>query len=164
MELNSQNEKGEFLESAGVMYGYRMRDGENNFTKVMGYIPIPDEYTERSYGEITFKSDAWAHVNSSIDRLNENKPEDEPEMSIVGWVHSHPPGWEGRLSGTDEGVNQVFQSDGQFALVITPSAEGSNDHVAIFSKGGAAERNEVDGKEVQFGAGYKRHRGYYEYS
>ncbi len=161
--------EGDFKERGAVFIGKKYKDLDGRiWTDVVGAFPF--NALKSGWGSITFDADFWTEANDIIDHfLNVDKEGNErpveEQLEIVGWIHTHPPTWEGVLSGQDDDVARSFIQPWQFAYVYgaglgqdTPVdvSEVMDDEklgklFAFFSTGGVG---------VKYGR-YNKHKGFY---
>jgi proteasome lid subunit RPN8/RPN11 len=100
-------------ELAGVLLGgYVEKDGH---LKVVVNAAIEAKYTDASRGSVTFTHKSWEYINQTREELY-------PQLSIVGWFHTHP-GFGIFLSGFDKFIHQnFFNLPWQVAYVLDPIA------------------------------------------
>jgi proteasome lid subunit RPN8/RPN11 len=97
-------------EVGGVLVG-RARPGK--VAVVHGAIPALEAQGERA--SVTFTHEAWSKVHAVMEK-------DYPDMTIVGWYHSHP-GFGIFLSGHDLFIHKhFFSEESSVAYVIDPHA------------------------------------------
>ncbi len=149
------SERGSALEVAGTLIGRSNLDSNTGkyWTEVTHYVSLPEELTPRSESSVQLSPDAWSHSLGFLDQL------DDDSLSVVGWTHTHPK-WGVFLSDHDDGVNEHFNSPHQIAVVYDPTIKNENEALGIFSRGGSAESREVGDKQVEYGHGFKMHRGF----
>jgi hypothetical protein len=109
---------GSFKEQGGVFVGRRhVTSSGEAWTEVVDYIPFKSaDYT--SAGSFTISTDMWSDANKAIDEINKQRNTD---YGMVGWVHSHPQGFGGMMSGDthDDFINKnFFKRPGFFAYVF----------------------------------------------
>ena len=76
------------IESGGILVGQFCEDDKKQkFTQVVGF--IPNKEGASSWGSIKFTDEAWADMLRALDQTNAGKSD---QLSVVGWVHSHPSG------------------------------------------------------------------------
>lgn len=145
--------RGSHLEAGGLVLGYINTDPKNNrlSTRITRYLSLPENLMPATSMAITFSPDAWRYANEEMDRLRAALH--DPQLSIVGWVHSHP-GYGAFLSADDHFVNKFFQAQGQVAIVYDPNKE----ELGVFSKGGTFKR--IRSEEDSF----RKHRGFFKTS
>jgi len=151
--MSDLRERGSHNEAAGGLIGKRYRDSHTGHltTEVVDYLPFPETIAQGSRGRVTMTPDAWSHANQRIGQMRDSS------LELVGHAHSHP-GYGIFLSDVDDEGNASFDNYHHLAVVYDPS-QGEEGAIGVFSRGGAAEREEVGGKRVQFGHGYRLHRG-----
>lgn len=100
-------------ELAGVLLGHYTEKGGQYHVFVDAAIEA--RYTEAAKGSVTFTHRSWDYINSVLE-------EKYPQLSIVGWFHTHP-GFGIFLSGYDKFIhNNFFNLPWQIAYVIDPLA------------------------------------------
>ena len=152
-------EKGSVEESAGLFVGRKNINPDTGkaWTEITQYVPLPTELTPRDQARVTITADAQSYVwTNFIDQTGDST------LEVVGWAHTHPK-WGVFLSTHDDGVNEHFDQPHHVAVVYDPSIKDESQAVGIFSKGGAATSQELGRREVEFGHGFRMHRGVYLY-
>ncbi|MHC5018897.1 MAG: Mov34/MPN/PAD-1 family protein [Planctomycetota bacterium] len=98
-------------ESGGVLCGRYGIDMARDFVLVTHFIPAPD--AKGGAAHLTFTHEAFAACEKQREAI-------DPELVVVGWVHSHP-GYGIFLSDADQFLHtQFFNLPWQVALVIDP--------------------------------------------
>lgn len=98
-------------ESGGVLCGRYGVDMARDFLIVTDFIPAPS--ARGGAAHLTFTHDAFAQCEAARARI-------DPELAIVGWVHSHP-GYGIFLSDADQFIHtRFFALPWHVALVIDP--------------------------------------------
>jgi len=98
-------------ETGGVLLGEAYHSGDDVIVEVMDFIHA--EKAEGSRMELTFTHDAWERVNAEKERK-------APNLSIVGWYHTHPDIGV-FLSSQDMFIQRnFFPEPWQVALVLDP--------------------------------------------
>ena len=96
-------------EVAGVLLG-EVNPERNT---VIVHAAIAAQHTEASRGNVTFTHDTWAQINSEKDSKY-------PDLSMVGWYHSHPD-FGVFLSSYDTFIHRnFFSAQWQIAYVLDP--------------------------------------------
>ena len=100
-------------ELAGILLGgYAEKEGHFH---VFVEAAIEAKFTDASRGSVTFTHQSWEYINRVRD-------EEYPELSMVGWFHTHP-GFGIFLSGYDKFIHQnFFNLPWQIAFVLDPIA------------------------------------------
>ena len=99
------------VESCGVVVGKWEQDQDGPYARVTEFIRCDD--ATNKFAEVTFTHESWTHINSEMDSKY-------PDLSIVGWYHSHPD-FGIFLSDRDMFIQQnFFSGPGQFAFVVDP--------------------------------------------
>ena len=100
-------------ELAGILLGgYAEKEGHFH---VFVEAAIEAKFTDASRGSVTFTHQSWEYIN----RVRDEK---YPELSMVGWFHTHP-GFGIFLSGYDKFIHQnFFNLPWQVAYVLDPIA------------------------------------------
>ena len=99
------------VEVCGVLVGRWGRDADGPFVAVSG--SVQGDSAESKFAEVTFTHQTWAKINEEMDR-------NYPDLTIVGWYHTHPD-FGVFLSDRDVFIQQHFFSEaGHIAHVIDP--------------------------------------------
>lgn len=150
-------ESGRFIEQAGFFIG-RVNSSPDGvlWSEVLEYVPARGSI-DQSGGHFTINADVWRNLRDELDKMRLLRG--DQNLIAIGWAHTHPRGWEGKMSTADETVNESFDIAGQFAYVfgagqgqhvpLEVSGNEMTDNHSFFSKGGAGR---------EFGS-YKKHTG-----
>lgn len=150
-------DSGRFIEQAGFFIG-RVNSNPDGvlWSEVLEYVPAKGAI-DQSGGHFTINADVWRNLRDELDKMRMLRG--DQNLIAIGWAHTHPRGWEGKMSTADETINESFDVPGQFAYVF---GAGQGQHIPLeirgnkltddhsfFSKGGSGR---------EFGS-YKKHTG-----
>jgi proteasome lid subunit RPN8/RPN11 len=117
------------VEVCGVLVGSVYHDDTGPWCHVVAN--IRGNGAEGRNAQVTFTSDTWAHINTTMDSQY-------PDERIVGWYHTHP-GFGIFLSEMDVFIHQNFFGEPwQIAYVDDP--KGGDRGVFVWEKGLAVRR------------------------
>ena len=109
-------------EQGGVLIGNSFFDKEKQITYSIVEMAIPADTAKGNQIHLTFDHNTWKKMIDLVDILLGS--ENERNLQVVGWYHTHPNALNIFMSPTDlETQKKFFYQDWHFAIVLNPQKE-----------------------------------------
>ena len=110
------------VEQGGLLIGHCYLD--KNSTKIIGIAKqaIVATTAKGSMAYLEFDHSTWKLMMDKLDTINEDNQ--DSELQVIGWYHTHPGRLSVFMSGTDLNTQRkMFSKDWQFAIVLNPQKQ-----------------------------------------
>jgi len=110
------------VEQGGILIGHSYLDKNTNQIVGLAIQAIPATTAKGSMAYLEFDHSTWKLMIDKLDLLNEDNQ--ETELQVIGWYHTHPGRLSVFMSGTDLNTqSKMFSMDWQFAIVLNPQKQ-----------------------------------------
>lgn len=106
------------VEQGGILLGRIYRDPERKQVVGVVHAAIPGQGAQGSTTGLRMDTTVWAAMLGRLDQL---RKDDQRDLHVVGWYHTHPNELGVFMSATDqETQSRFFNQDWHFSLVLNP--------------------------------------------
>ncbi len=110
------------VEQGGIIIGHSYLDEKTKDISGIAVGAIPATTAKGSMAYLEFDHNTWKLMIDELDLINENNQ--ESELQVIGWYHTHPGRLSVFMSSTDLNTQRkMFSMEWQFAIVLNPQKE-----------------------------------------
>lgn len=110
------------VEQGGILIGHSYLDKKTKDISSVAVGAIPATTAKGSMAYLEFDHNTWKLMIDELDLINEDNQ--DSELQVIGWYHTHPGRLSVFMSGTDLNTQRkMFSKDWQFAIVLNPQKE-----------------------------------------
>lgn len=110
------------VEQGGILIGHSYLEKDTNQITGLVTQAIPATTAKGSMAYLEFDHNTWKLMIDKLDLINDDNQEDE--LQVIGWYHTHPGRLSVFMSGTDLNTqSKMFPMDWQFAIVLNPQKQ-----------------------------------------